>query len=99
MHSTPCNEISQVPTMANARGRSGFSHLAGVAVLGAAILSSGCRPGDPSSGTDKRACAEAIQSAISKSRSRDEAEGLLRADPQARKVCAGLEMNGVAVIP
>jgi hypothetical protein len=85
--------------MASALARSAFGYLAGAAVLSAAILSAGCRPRDSSSGTDKRACAEAIQTAISKSRSRNEAEGLLRADPQARKVCAGLEMNGVPVIP
>lgn len=99
MRSTPCNEISREPTMASALARSAFGYLAGAAVLSAAILSAGCRPRDSSSGTDKRACAEAIQTAISKSRSRNEAEGLLRADPQARKVCAGLEMNGVPVIP
>jgi hypothetical protein len=73
--------------------------LAGVVTLAAGILIAGCQPSETSSGTDKGACAEIIQRAIANSRSRDEAEKLVRVDPQARKVCAGLEMNGVPVIP
>jgi uncharacterized protein YciI len=66
---------------------------------GTLFLFAGCQPSEARTGTDKRACAEAIERAIANSRTRDEAQELVRADPQARKVCAGLEMNGVPVIP
>lgn len=64
-----------------------------------AQLATGCSPRESGAGTDKRACAEIIQRAVASSHPRDEAQEIVRADPQARKVCAGLEMNGVPIVP
>jgi hypothetical protein len=75
------------------------ARLACVSVIAFTLVSAGCYRREASSDTDKRACAEIIQRAVAASRSRDEAQELVRADPQARRVCAGLEMNGVPVIP
>ena len=46
----------------------------------------------------KVACANHITEAIRVTKTRDEAERLVRIDPKARAACAGFEMNGVAVI-
>lgn len=46
----------------------------------------------------KVACAGHITGAIRVTKTRDEAERLVRIDPKARAVCAGFEMNGAAVI-
>ena len=47
----------------------------------------------------KRRCAREIVDAVGRSNTRDEAEAIVRASPSARIACAGLEMNGVLVIP
>jgi hypothetical protein len=67
--------------------------LAGILVIGHSI-DQGKTPG-----AEKRACAQAILDVIERANSRDEAEAMIRTDPNARKVCARFEMNGVPVIP
>jgi len=71
--------------------------LVAVAALGG-ILITGGRINEAKAEKDKEACAAAIQSAVARSSSSDEAAALVRSDPRAREVCAGFEMNGVPIV-
>lgn len=64
----------------------------------AAILFTGNQISNAKTEKDKQACAAAIQAAVSKSSSADEANALARADPRVRDACADFEMNGVPVV-
>ena len=65
----------------------------------------GDHPSTEASGQNKDECARLMVDSIklskglSSSERRDDSERILRANPQAKIVCSGLEINGVKIIP